>query len=203
MLTPSLLIWLVCCGELFCLGFLFAFFFLTSLGTEERGWAWRFAGPQDIGSIWVESFLSTVAVVTRACSSHIWLSSTALTSCALCWPWQLPRGWGKGIFFFSISWSPLLSVCDHSHHTARKASLTLRRPQGKVQFYHLVEKVLRAAMQLLPCFFYLNLEVVKLSSSSLLSKSCWWCPPQNCPPWINQSSHLSWLPWKCREQSIG
>lgn len=62
-------------------------------------WPWWYAGLQVVGSIRVESFLSIVAVMTRACSSHIWLTSTALTSCALCWPWELARSCGKGIVF--------------------------------------------------------------------------------------------------------
>lgn len=135
----------------FCLGF-----FNQSW---NWGWPWWRAGLQNVGSIWVESFLSTVAVMTQACSSHIWLNSTALTSCALCWPWELARGCGKGIVFPNTE--ALCCLCVIAYTCLCVITLSTQQgrhlwhfgcPQGKVQFGHLVEKVARAAMQLLPCY---------------------------------------------------
>lgn len=131
----------------FCFWLLFVFFFNQSW---NWGWPWWFARLQDAGSTWVESFLSTVAVMTWACSSHIWMSSTALKSCAFCWLWELARGCGRGIVFPNTGALCCLCVmaytclCDPSQHTARKASVTWMA-QGKVQFCHLVGKVVRAA----------------------------------------------------------
>lgn len=135
------------------------FCFLTSLrtgadlddlqGSNKLGvFGWRVSSPL---------IAQPEAMMGRACSSHIWLNSTALTSRALSWPWELASGCGKGIVFPSIG--ALCYLCVIAYTCLCMITLITQQgrhlwhfgcPQGKLKLCHLMEKVVSAAMQFLP-----------------------------------------------------
>lgn len=81
---------------------------------------------------------------------------------------------------FSKYWSILLSVChsqhvpvyDHTHHTARKTSLTLWMPAGPAAAMPFDGESGQCSPAVAPLLRYQNLAVMNLSSYSLFSFSC-------------------------------
>lgn len=87
------------------------------------------------------------ASMGRACSSHIWLNSMALTSRALSWPWELASGCGKGIVFPNTG--ALCCLCVIAYMCLCMITLTTQQArhlwhlgcaQGQLQLCHLMEK---------------------------------------------------------------